>query len=185
MKRTRKGMTVTALALFLSATGLTLAQQRGAETALRAAIKTEMVRGVSVAIEQYKRVTDTYRRSDPAIAAQALLRMAQAYEKLGDPHAESIYERIVREFGDQKETAAVAGTWLAAIGSRSSPEGGTPGIHVWTAVGAVNGSLSANGRRMAFTGSTADPELWMIRGLFAANAVSGRQQEDAVSALFG
>jgi Tol biopolymer transport system component len=111
-----KTLASAALTLILASAGLMLAQQRSAEAALRAAIETEMTRGASAAIEQYKRVADTYRRSDPAVAAQALLRLAQAYEKLGDPRSRETFEQILRDFVSQKDVVALARTRLGALG---------------------------------------------------------------------
>ena len=52
------------------------------ERLLKAAMNTELVDGnLKLAIEQYKKVADSGNR---ALAAQALLRMADCYQKLGD-----------------------------------------------------------------------------------------------------
>src|SRR5688572_28608908 len=62
---------------------------------------------VKGAIEDYKRIVATA-GADRRLAAQALLRMAEAYVKLGDAQARMTYERIVRDFRDQKESVALA-----------------------------------------------------------------------------
>jgi len=46
------------------------------------------------------------------LASQALLRMAEAYRKLGDPQAIVVYGRLVREFPDQRQVAETARTRL-------------------------------------------------------------------------
>ena len=103
MTRCRRVMTMVTFAVALGG-AVTIAGQRTADVALRAAVETETVRGdVKGAIEQYKQVVETYGKSDRAIAAQALLRLAEAYQKLGDAEAKSVYERLLREFGDQRE----------------------------------------------------------------------------------
>jgi Tol biopolymer transport system component len=56
------------------------------------------------AIELYQRVVREF-ASDRALAARALLRMADCYAKLGNAQARAIYERIAREYPEQ--TAAV------------------------------------------------------------------------------
>jgi Tol biopolymer transport system component len=72
----------------------------------KAAVNTEMVDGnLPAAIEQYKKVAQTGTR---ALAAQALVRMAECYQKLGDAESRKIYERLVRDYADQKESAAIA-----------------------------------------------------------------------------
>jgi Tol biopolymer transport system component len=42
------------------------------------------------------------------LVAQALLKMAEAYQELGDPQAQAIYQRIVAGFADQKDVHAAA-----------------------------------------------------------------------------
>src|SRR5512144_1058039 len=80
--------------------------QRSAEVALRAAMETETVKGdLKGAIEQYKKIAQSGNR---AVAAQALLRMAECYQKLGDAESRKVYERIVREFEDQPSAVATA-----------------------------------------------------------------------------
>ena len=51
------------------------------------------------------------------MAAQALLAMAQVYEKLGDPRALQTYEQVVRDFSDQPAVVSQART-------RARPAGG-------------------------------------------------------------
>ena len=55
------------------------------------------------------------RASDRALAAKALLRAAQCYEKLGCGEAQVLYGRIVREFADQPEPVAQARVALAKL----------------------------------------------------------------------
>ena len=101
------------------------------------------------AIEQYKKVADRYRRSDPATAAQALLRMADAYRKLGDSQWRSTLEQVVRDFPDQKEAAALARSRLGA----AAPEAALRGDRaVWTGPKAdMFGRVSPDGRFISFT----------------------------------
>ena len=56
------------------------------------------------AIELYQRVAREF-ASDRALAARALLRMADCYAKLGNAQARATYERVAREYPEQ--TAAV------------------------------------------------------------------------------
>jgi Tol biopolymer transport system component len=92
-----------------------VAQQSG-DVALRAAVETETIKGdLAGAIEQYRALAEG---DDRAVAAQALLRMAQSYEKLGDAQARTIYERVVRDFADQADAVTIARTHLA---DRTSP----------------------------------------------------------------
>lgn len=85
-----------------------------AERLLKAASNKELVDGdIKGAIEQYKKVAQ---RKNRAAAAQALVKMGECYEKLGDTEARKAYERVVREYGDQKESVEVARGHLAGKG---------------------------------------------------------------------
>ena len=105
MKQTRVWITTLLLAALLALPAAALAQE-SAEVALRAAMETETVEGdLKGAIEQYRKIAEG---SDRAIVAKALIRMAESYEKLGDTESRKIYERVLREYADQREAAAVA-----------------------------------------------------------------------------
>src|SRR5262245_53324191 len=72
------------------------AAQAKPDVALRAAMETETVKGdLKAAIEQYKKLAEA---GDRAVAATALVRLADCYRKLGDAQAKAIYERVAREF---------------------------------------------------------------------------------------
>jgi tetratricopeptide (TPR) repeat protein len=71
-----------------------------------AAKKVESVDGdLKGAIERYKTLAQN---NDRAVAARALVRLAECYRKLGEADARAVYERVVREFADQVESAAAA-----------------------------------------------------------------------------
>src|SRR6266849_4441415 len=93
--------------LMLSAAFLATAQKTP-ESMLGAALHQEEVQGdLKGAIAAYQKVV-----SAPGVsrktAAEALVRMGQCYEKLGDAESRKAYERVVREFADQKEAVALA-----------------------------------------------------------------------------
>ena len=105
MKQTFRIAVIVALAggLLLSR-GLLAQGSRTAEVQFKAAQHKEQVEGdLQGALEQYKKIAQG---SDRRLAANALLRMGECYEKLGDTEARKIYERVVREFSDQAETAS-------------------------------------------------------------------------------
>ena len=80
---------------------------------LAAAIRTETIDGdLDAAIRQYATIAET---SDHAIAAEALIRMGGAYEKLGEPEALEVYERVLSDYADQAEPVAAARARLAAL----------------------------------------------------------------------
>ena len=150
MTRCRRVMTIVTLS-FALAGAVMIAGQRTADVALRAAVETETVRGdVKGAIEQYKQIVETYGKSDRPIAAQALLRMAEACQKLGDSEAQAIYQQVIREYPDQKEAALararVNGTGAGGRDSRMVAR------QVWTAPpkGDIYGTVSRDGRLIPY-----------------------------------
>ena len=89
-----------------------------ADGALQKAIRKETLEGdLKGAIEQYQKLAQG---KDRPVAAQALVHLGQCYEKLGDAESRKAYERVVREFGDQKEPVAAASARLAALGKPAS-----------------------------------------------------------------
>ena len=121
-------------------------QNAPAQAALEAArYKAVFDRDLAGAIAQYEAIVDRYRTTDPSAAAQALLAIADSYQKLDDARARPTYERIVREFGDRPE-AARASAWLAA-----SPQAAAGGIvdyrRLWTGSDVnLEGQPSEDGR---------------------------------------
>src|SRR5580765_1708783 len=98
-----------ALAVAVAASAIAAAHAQGAqdvERLLKTAMNTELVDGnLKAAIGQYNKVVQSGNRP---LAAQALLHMAECYEKLGDAQARTIYERLVKEYPEQKGAVAAA-----------------------------------------------------------------------------
>jgi len=134
------------------ATGADKAQD--AERMLKAAMNTELVDGnLKIAIEQYKKVAQSGVRP---LAAQALLHMAGCYQKLGDAESSRLYERIVREFADQRDIVTQAKARLASLSDPTSGKvAGITARQLWTGY-YKNGSVppdlapSADGRSVLF-----------------------------------
>jgi len=87
---------------------------QGPDIELQRAIQREMATGdLKRAIADYRRIADraAARRN---IAAQALLHLAEAYQKLGDADAGRVYEEIAAKYGDQANVASEARRRLAA-----------------------------------------------------------------------
>lgn len=112
---------------------------------------------LKAAIALYERVLSA--KPDRALTAEALLRMAGCYQKLGDSESRKVYQRIVDEFADQKEVAADAGRRLAAL--RATPITHapltrlvmTPGDRYDTTSVSVDGRSMAVVRRLNDTGA--------------------------------
>jgi Tol biopolymer transport system component len=129
-------------------TGAVLAcAQTGAqpEVALRAAMELETVKGdLRGAIQRYARLAEG---QDRAVAATALVRMAQCHEKLGNAEARKIYERVIRDYGDQKEAVAMARSRLGRDAATRTTR------HLWTLPpkGEIyGGTVSGDGRYVAY-----------------------------------
>lgn len=117
------------------------------EVALRTAIELETVKGdLRGAIQRYAKLAEG---KDRTVAAKALLRMAQCHEKLGNAEARKIYERIVRDFSDQKQVLEVA---RGKMGASSNAGSGLVNRKVWTlpAEGSIEGRISPDGRTIAY-----------------------------------
>ncbi len=100
------------------------------------------------AIEQYKKIAEG---TDRAMAAQALVRMAGCFQKLGDAEARATYERVVRLFADQPGPFADARARLAMLGSPSAPSAKAT-RQVWSGPGVDgDGAPSPDGRYLTFT----------------------------------
>jgi Tol biopolymer transport system component len=132
------------------AIALVTAQSRSAADQYQEALRLEEVKGdLEAAIEQYQTLAQG---SDRAIAARALVRMAASYEKLGRPEARPVYERVVRDFAEQAESAAAARARLAAL-QTTSPPGQTTRL-IWShrrlSTGEP-GSISDDGRYTTFS----------------------------------
>ena len=116
---------------------------------LKAARNVETVDGnLRSAVGQYKRIVDVYGKTDRATAAEALVRMAECYQKLGDAEWRRSYERVVREYADQKEFATLAQSRL----NSSEPARITSRRVATIGVGGVGyGSVSPDGRYFPYT----------------------------------
>lgn len=139
--------------LLLAAPGL--AQEGDPAVLLEKARYEETVRGdLDAAIRLYRQVTDNHpdRRE---VAAQALLALGRAYERIGREGALSAYRRLVTEYGDQVAAAEAARSRLAALTTEApSFASGPAGLEMrrlWTTpVGLAVGALSPDARRALF-----------------------------------
>ena len=136
------------------------AQQKPQDVELQSAIRTETVVGdLKKAIGAYQAIVDKYQKVDRGVTANALVHMAECYQKLGDQQATKLYERVVREFGDQKSAVETANAKLGR--SRSTAIAGVMNRQVWTGSDVDTlGTISPDGRYLSFTDwSTGDLAL--------------------------
>lgn len=142
-------VTAIALAVVLLAAGAITQERRPQDVALQAAIRTETVDGnLESAVKQFADIAARY-TTDRATVATALVHLAGCYQKRGDTQARSIYERIVREFADQKDAVAIA---RARLGSNGRPGSIAMSYrHVWAGPKVDGGgSISADGRYLSY-----------------------------------
>ena len=173
-----------ALALAIATCTTLTAQKAGsADAQLRVAVDRASVDGdLKGAIAQYQAIVDTFAKTDRRAAATALVRMAECYQKLGDGQAMSTYERVVREFGDQQELAAVARARIAPSaaagalttqrverGGRVSPDGRFQVVTDDSNNLAVRELPTGVVRRLTSDGVTSEPEQYPLAAAFSAD----------------
>jgi WD40 repeat protein len=103
---------------------ISAAAQRAADAAkeLEAAINKEVVQGdLKSAIGLYTKILSRY-TSPRDTVAMALFHLGQCHEKLGQADARKSYERIVKEFADQKDLAAQARSRLTSLEGGTQPD---------------------------------------------------------------
>ena len=123
------------------------AAQMRVDVALRAATELETVKGdLKGAIEAYRKIADG--AGARAVRAQALVRMAECYQKLGDVQAKTVYERILRDFSDQKDAVAIAA--LKVRGQQPSRNDGTLALRRIASYPNPASAISSDGTTLAF-----------------------------------
>jgi Tol biopolymer transport system component len=144
MRMLRIAMTLTAAAVLLAT-----ASAQSLEAELQRTIQQETVTGdLKTAIEEYSKIV-ARAGSNRAVAAKALIRMAECYQKLGDAESHKIYDRVLREYADQREAVAVA---RARLGRNAVAHAtGIVTRQVWAGPQvAIYASVSPDGRSLAF-----------------------------------
>lgn len=119
------------------------------------------------AIEAYKKAVSSS-RGNRALAARALVEMAECHQKLGDLEAAKIYAQIVRDYADQTEAASIARARLAA--TQPPPARAMAARQVWTGVEVdFTGGVSSDGRYLSFTD-------WGTGNLHVRDLTTGRNR---------
>ena len=136
------------------------------DVTLQRAIRKETVEGdLKGAIELYRKAAAEAGK-DRTTGAQALLHLAQCYEKQGSAEARAIYERLVREYGDQRDAVATARARLGRNESAATVKGDRP---VWTGSEVdMFGTISPDGRSLTYVDWNAGN--LMLRDLVARTA---------------
>jgi Tol biopolymer transport system component len=105
------------LLVLIAAAALATAESDSAKVMMEAARKKEVVDGdLNGAIREYRAIVAEY-KSDRAVAAMALVRMAECYQKMGDTESRKLYEQVVRDYSDQKDAVNLAKAKLGVSAS--------------------------------------------------------------------
>jgi len=162
------GNMITLRVAFFMATVALLAADNGYNLFQRGLAKERADADPRAAIRIYQQVLQD-KSTDRKLAAQALLRMAECHQKLGDSEARKIYERLLHEYADQKDQVAVARARLAAgkapngVISRKLFESSTLSFPF--------GALSPDGRYLVYPSIHPGP-----RGLVLRDLTSGKDR---------
>ena len=142
-----KVMTLARVGLVIVLAGVSLSAQNLNVELQRITQQATVTGDLRAAIDGYKRIV-ARAGSNREVAAKALVRMAESYQKLGDVEARAVYERIVREFPDRKEEAVLARARLGAADSVARSKGDRP---VWTGPNVdLFGTVSPDGRYLTY-----------------------------------
>ena len=137
---------VTVFAVALTTLALAAPDDRKAAVLLQAAEAKETIEGdLKGAIVLYQQAADEP-GATRSVAARALFALATSYQKLGVGDARSVFARIVREFADQKDIAALARVRLAALGAATPQSEGLSTRRVFTGDSFVMNGISLDGR---------------------------------------
>ncbi|MBL8290474.1 MAG: hypothetical protein JNN08_01485, partial [Bryobacterales bacterium] len=91
------------------------------------------------------------RGRDRAVAARALLYLGQCHERQGAEKARATYQRIERDFGEQREMVAEARRRVVALGGERSAAGSLSARQVWSGANVDSeASITPDGKTMAF-----------------------------------
>ena len=121
MNTTRTLMALAILSVLLLPTSTPAQDTDAAAVALQRAIRVELVDGdLQAAIAQYEEIVTRF-AAERTVAATALQRLGESYEKLGDPKARTVYERVLRDYADQAVPVAAVRARLSVLEVEQSP----------------------------------------------------------------
>lgn len=128
--------------------------QSGQDLFQQALVKERADGELRQAIALYERIVREF-SADRTLAAGALVRMGQCYEKLGSTEAERAYQRVVSQFADQTDLVAQARARLAALSAATTVARGPVtrqvlSVHDVPAHAYHAVAPSPDGRRVAF-----------------------------------
>jgi Tol biopolymer transport system component len=151
MKRNRRAI-ITSIAAMMALAIMVGAGFQSSRDLFQKALQMEEGQGdLQKAIGLYQDIVKRF-PENREVAAKAQLHIGLCYEKLGNAEARKAYEGVVREYADQKETAATAQARLAALAGAGGATGSsTLSVRRVWANADVTGKVSADGRFLSFT----------------------------------
>jgi len=138
--------------LLCGVAGLILAAESGNDLFQKGLSKERAEGDARGAIQIYQRVA-AMPGVDRKLAAEALFRIAECQQSIGNFEARKTYQRIVKDFGDQRDVAGRAGDRLAKLEAVAMPvatELGTRRVWVPPSHNLAAGNISADGRYFSY-----------------------------------
>ena len=100
-------------------------------------------------------------RGQRAVVADALVRMAECYQQLGDAESRKIYEQIVRDYADQTDAVALARAQLGSDAPVSKNDIVTRRVWIAPPKADFYGPVSPNGRYIPYVDWAMDGDLFL------------------------
>ena len=147
-----KALLSTAITVGMLALGVgAVVAQSGSDLFQQALVKERTDGNMAAAIALYQTIVQKH-AADQALAARALVRMGHCYDSLGrQADARASFERVVREYANQKEALTEARTWLDRHPAGATPQAGIRVEQVWVGKDSSSaGRPSADGRFLPF-----------------------------------
>ena len=139
------------------------AQSNEGERQLKGAMNAELMNGdLKAAIKQYGEIAAKYAKTNRRVAATALVHMAECYQKLGNAESRQVYERVVREYADQRDAVAMARVRLGRS-EAATKSGGMAARQVWTAPfrRGIYGGVSPDGHLVPYVNWDENGDLFV------------------------
>ena len=177
-----RGPVVKLLALVTAIAVTTALQAQSASDLFQKALSKERVDGqFAEAIALYERVVKES-AGNRALAARALVQIGRCHERLGRTDAKNAYERVVRDFAEQRASVSEARARLAELVATPAAPAGVVTRQLWksnapVASGVRLGRVSPDGRRIL----ASDPQAGLVlydtsdfakRSVLVANAAT-------------
>ncbi len=148
-KKTSLILILTMVGLFLSNTEIF--SQQAADQLYEKALYLEEARGeLQQAIDLYQEIIKQY-PGNRQVVAKSLLHAGFCYEKLGLKEAQQVYQRVINDYGENKDEVSAARSRLAIINKALNPSDQSDMVVRMVWKGGEGGTVSPDGSYFAFT----------------------------------